>query len=125
MRYLLGLAFLLLVCSCNNYGKKLKYGNSEVYYTTNVTEDLAKKLGDYLEKAQFFQADRRISVQLDKAADTFLFRMVVKKDFVNNPDYIESGKTSITELSKNVFDNKPVLVHFCDDHLKTVRIIRL
>ena len=125
MRYLLGFAFLLLIISCNNYGKKLKYGTSEVYYTTNVTEDLAKKLGDYLEKAEFFQAGRRISVQLDKAADTFLFRMVVKKEFVNNPSYIESGKITITELSQNVFDSKPVLVHFCDDHLKTVRIIRL
>lgn len=125
MRFLLSLAFLLLIISCNNYGKKLKYGNSEVYYTTNVTEDLAKKLGDYLEKVQFFQPGRRISVQLDKAADTFLFRMVVKKEFVNDPKYIESGKTSITEFSQNVFDSKPVIVHFCDDHLKTVRIIRL
>jgi hypothetical protein len=125
MRYLLGLALLLLISSCNNYGKKLKYGNNEVYYTTSVTEEQAKKLGDYLEKAKFFTGDRRKSVQLDKSADTFLFRMVVMDKFLNDPAYIESGKTSITELSQNVFDMKPVVIHFCDDHLKTIRIVRL
>lgn len=125
MRYLLGLTFLLLISSCTNYGKKLEYGKSEVYYTTNVTEDLAKKLGDYLEKVQFFQPGRKISVQLDKAEDTFLFRMVTKKEYIDDPKFIQNGKTSITEFSQNVFDSKPVVIHFCDDHLKTLRIIRL
>jgi hypothetical protein len=124
MRYLLGLTFLLLISSCTNYGKKLKYGKSEVYYTTNVTEDLAKKLGDYLDKVRFFQPGRKISVQLDKAEDTFLFRMVTKKEYVDDPKFIQNGKTSITEFSQNVFDSKPVVIHFCDDHLKTLRIIR-
>lgn len=126
MRYLLSLALLLIISSCNNYGKKLKYGKNELYYTPNVTEDQAKKLGDVLEKAGFWSnGDQRKSVQLDKSTDTFLFRMVVQDKFMNDPKFIENAKTGITELSQNAFNSQPVVMHFCDDHLKTVRIIRL
>lgn len=126
MRYLLAFAILLIISSCDNYGKKIKYGKNDLFYTEKVTEDQAKKLGDVLEKAGFWSnGDQRKSVQLDKSADTFLFRMVVQDKFRDDQQFIEKAKTGITELSQNAFNSQPVVMHFCDNHLKTVRIVRL
>lgn len=124
MRYITSIAILLIICSCTGYGEKIPYGKSEVYYTDNVSKEQAQKLGDYLQANQFFQEGRKISVQLDKAADTMLFRMVVLDNFVNDSSYIENAKFSVSKLSKDVFDMKPTIFHFCDDHFKTVRIVR-
>jgi hypothetical protein len=125
MRYLFAITLLFILSSCNNYGKKLKYGDNDLFYTTNVTEDQAKKLGDVLEKSGFWANGGRKSVQLDKSADTFLFRMVVLDKYKNDSSFIEKAKTSITELSQNAFNSEPVVMHFCDDHLKTIRVVRL
>ncbi len=62
--------------ACSSYGTKLDFNGGELYYTDNVTEADAKKLGDYLVKSGFF-GGRQVTVQLDKAGATYQFRMVV------------------------------------------------
>lgn len=124
MRYFIGLLALFIICSCKNYGEKLPYGKSDLYYTDNVSKEEAKKMGDFLQANQFFPEDKKISVQLDKASDTFLFRMVVMDNFLNDSSYAESAKFTVGEISKNVFDTKPVIMHFCDEYFKTVKVVR-
>lgn len=124
MKFLPLLAALLILASCKNYGKKIPYGKSEVFYTENVTREQAQKLGDYLNQNHFFKDDKKASVQLDKSADTFLFRMVVLDNFVNDESYINNAKIFTTELSDKVFDQKPVLINFCDKYFSTVRVVR-
>jgi hypothetical protein len=124
MRYLIGLIALVIICSCKNYGEKLQYGKSDLYFTENVNKEEAKKMGDFLQASQFFPVDKKISIQLDKASDTFLFRMVVMDSFVNDSSYIETAKLMVSEMSKNAFAEKPVIMHFCDQYFKTVKIVR-
>ena len=125
MKYFLSLALVsILFSSCSDFGTKLKYGKGELYYTKNVTEAQASKLGTYLKEQQFFTDERKISVQLDKSSDTFLFRMVVLDSFLNNPGYLDMARTFTGELSENVFEKKPVVIHFCDNKLKTERVIK-
>ena len=124
MRLLTGMILLLLICSCKNYGKKIMYGKSELYYTTNVTEEQAKKLGDFLQENKAFPTDRRATFQLDKAKDTFLVRMVVLKDYIDNADYNKTAQYTIYRLRKDVFNSDAAVLEFCDDQLKTVKVIR-
>ncbi len=127
MKYFLSfLVLTLLICSCDNYGTKLKYNNNDLFYTDNVSKEQAQKLGSYLQEVGFFEDNgKHLSVQLDRNADTLLFRMVTLDSFVNSPKFNDIAKTICTELSSKVFDNKPVVVHLCDDHLRTERIVRL
>jgi hypothetical protein len=117
---------VLLLASCNmkDYGTKLKFKDGELYYTKNVAKEDADKLGNYLVDKGFFSDDKRITVQLDKGGkDTVLFRFVVIDSFVNKPQYADLWQAMAGELSKDVFSNKPVTVHFCDKYLTTKKVI--
>ena len=126
MKYIISIIVLsLAICSCTDYGQKINYGKNELFYTKNVTKSDAEKLGNYLESQRFFLNDgKTVSVQLDKFKDTFRFRMVVLDSFINDKNFEENAKAFPTDLSKNVFENKPVLAHFCDNRFNLVKIIR-
>jgi hypothetical protein len=109
---------------CNSYGTKLEYGKGELYYTKNVTEAEAKKLGDYLNKEKFFEGEGK-TVQLDKSGDTYQFRIVLKEGLDKDEKYITGGRNAAIEISKNVFDGAKVEVHLCDNKLKTLRVVTM
>src|SRR5215218_9184236 len=92
--------------ACTGYGTKLDYNNGELYYTDNVTESDAKKLGDYLVKSGFFNG-RKITVQLDKAGSTYQFRMVVMPEKQNDETTMELLKPFAGEISEDVFNGAP------------------
>lgn len=120
----LAMAILLAAgLACSNYGTKLDYNGGELYYTKNVTEGDAKKLGDYLVKEKFFDGAPK-TVQLDKDGSTYQFRMVVQKEKQNDPATISLMKSFATEVSADVFGNAPVEVHVCDDQLKTLQVVK-
>ncbi len=117
------LTISFLAVACTNYGKKLKFKKGELYYTKNADEADAQKLGNYLVEQNFFTDKKEITVQLDKHEATNVFRLVVEPAYVDNADYIDLCKTFSGEMSRDVFNNEPVEVQLCDDHLKTKRTI--
>ncbi len=114
----------VLMLGCNSYGTKLEYGKGELYYTKNVTEAEAKKLGDYLTKIKFYEGDGK-TAQLDKSGDTYQFRLVVKEGLDKDEKYIAAGQEAAVEFSKNVFDGAKVEVHLCDNQLKTLKVVTM
>lgn len=126
MKYFIGAAILsFFLVSCSDYGKKLSYGKSELFYTKNVTKEDATKLGDYLKEQRFFIDDEKtISIQLDKLKDTFLFRMVVLDSALNDKNFIANANAFPADLSEHVFDKKPVVFHLCDNRFNVEKVIR-
>ena len=118
---LIGIA-LLRLASCHDYGKKLTFNGGDLYYTSQVTEADAQKLGNYLVKEKFFDGTKK-TVQLNKNGETYEFRMVMIKDAEKAPNTVETFTAVSKELSENVFNGGKVVVHLCDDHLKTLRAI--
>jgi hypothetical protein len=114
---------LVVVLACNQHGTKLEFNGGELYYTDNVTEAEAKKLGEYLVKETFFDGQKK-SVQLDKSGSTYQFRMVVKKELQNDDSFTANAKVAATEISENVFNKAPTEVHICDENLKTIRVVK-
>ncbi len=102
----------------NMYGEKLEFNNGELYYTEQVTKDQANKLGNFLVENKFFDGNAK-SVQLTKSGEVFQFRMVVKEDAEKDSTTIGFAKLFAMMISMQVFDNKPVIVHFTDDQFKT------
>ena len=113
----------LLTVACNNFGKKLMFKKGELYYTKNVNEADAKKLGDYLVSQDFFTDQKRITVQLDKRTETYLFRLVVLPEYVDKADYIDLWTNMSGVLSRDVFNGSPVEIQFCNDRLESKRTI--
>lgn len=105
----------------SDYGEKLEFNATDVYYTDLVTQEEAQKLGEYLVEAEFADG-RDKSVQLSKRDSVYLFRMVVmegaEKDSANDFTFEALALT----LSWNVFDNAPVELEACDNTFKTLRV---
>lgn len=114
---------LLFAISCTNYGTKLEFNKGQLYYTKKVEEADAQKLGNFLVKTGFFDGNPK-SVQLDKNMDTFLFKMVVKKEKQNDSNTVKLLKMFALQISQEVFEGKPVNAFICDDLFRTIRIIR-
>ncbi len=103
-------------------GKMLEFNGGEIYYTRSVSEADVRKLGDYLVKQQIFEGSRK-TMQLNKTGSTFEIRAVVKKGTENSAGFDEFFKTLIKEVRDKVFKGNAVVVHLCDEQLKTLRVI--
>jgi len=119
----------LLVCiitiaitSCSDYGDKIPFDESEVYYKAPVTKEEAQKLGNYLVKQSFFDKNPK-SVQLLKEGDTYQFRMVAKEGVDKDEAYAKIAETFAIHLSRDLYEGKLVEFHICDDQFKTLRTI--
>lgn len=106
----------------DNYGTLVELNGDQLYYTASCSEAEARSLGQYLVKEGFF-VGRGTSVQLNQVSDTYEFRMVVKKGFENDQEFLQIARQMASELSTNVFNGSQVEVHLCDDRLETLRVV--
>ncbi len=115
----------LIVVEANNYGTKLTFGeNNELYYTEDVTVEEAQALGEYLVKLDFFANDGNSrSIQLAKTGTTYEFRMIIKKGLENDQSTIDTMEFLAADISSNVFSNKALDIHLCDENFETLRVV--
>lgn len=103
-------------------GKALKFKAALLYYLDPATEAEAKKLGEYLVKDGLF-ADTPLTVQLKKADNRYQFRMIVKKGYEDDADFLKSAERMTGQLSHHVFDNAPVDFYICNGVLEMVKLV--
>jgi len=106
----------------SDYGKKKIFNGTELYYTSSITSQEAEKMGDYLIESGFADGETK-TVQINRVGNTYEFRMVVKKGIDQDQEYIDLGKQMAAEISQNVFNEKQVDVHYCDENLTTLRVM--
>jgi hypothetical protein len=103
--------------------KTLNYNKSQLYYTDNVTELQAKKLGDFLKTEGFFKDDSQTDVKIDKQDNVYIFSMIIKDEYINNEEVRDTFKLLSNELSLNVFQNNKVKVDLCNNRFKVLKSI--
>lgn len=113
---------IAFIWSCGNYGRKLKFNQGQLFYTSTVSESEAQKLGQYLVQQGFFDGKEK-SIQLNKSGNIYQFRMAIKKGYERDPNLINFAKKISQELSKDVFNDAPVEIHLCNDNLQTLKTI--
>jgi hypothetical protein len=119
--------FLLLLgsmalSSCNSYGSEKDFNGVQLFYTSSVTEAEADKFGKFLIDSEFADGDKK-TVQINRKDDIFQFRMVVKKGLEKDEDYSEIAKTFAAAISEQIVEGGKVEIHFCDEYLKTLKVI--
>lgn len=102
--------------------KSLMAEATEVRYTKNVTLEEAEKLKDFLIESGFSDDENPKTVELDKENDTYLFKMVIGEEKRNSESTVTLLKLFGNEISKEVFDSKPLKVHMCDELMNTIKI---
>ncbi len=109
--------------SSPSLGGELRYGDSELFYTPDVTVELARKLGEYLVETGFFQGEHSGTVQIAKEGDVYQFRMIVKDDQGGDEEFLRAAGLFAAHLSKDVFDEKIVETHICDREFNTLQVV--
>lgn len=116
------LAMTVLLTACTNHGKKMKVEGTkgEVYYKGDgVTEDDAKKLGDFLKEQQFFNNEKGASVQLMKEGEEYTVRFVYdKKVYDTLKGAEEAFKLLAIKASKDLFGDKKVKIALANKTFK-------
>lgn len=107
-----------------DWGQKLIFKGMELYYTPAITFDEANRVGWYLveEWGQALDGSRK-TVQLNKTAPTYEFRMVTKPGLENDQVFLRDASLAARELSDKIFGGSPVEVHLCDPYLRTILIV--
>jgi len=112
----------VILIGCANHGKEKNFKGVQLFYTSSISESEANKLGNYLIKTEFADGVEK-TVQLNKSGKTYEFRMVVKTGIEKDQEYIDLGKLMAAEISSKVFNGQQVDLHFCDENLKTLRVL--
>jgi hypothetical protein len=107
----------------SEWGKRLQYGDSELFYTTLVTEEKARKLGDYLVETGFFKEGNAGTVQIAKEGDMYQFRVVVKEGVEDDTEFLKTVGMFAAHLSRDVFDNEKLIIHLCDKQFNTLQSV--
>lgn len=119
--YLVLLAIVLLI-SCADYGEKKIFNGTEVYYKEGITAAQVDKLGESLVTSGFADGDVK-SVQFLKEGDHYIFKMVIKDEFLNDQSMGNIFNLFPKELSD--YMDLPVDLHLCDDSFTTLRVHKL
>ncbi|EDP97536.1 hypothetical protein U8527_04265 [Kordia algicida OT-1] len=116
------LPVIVLFISCANYGEKKVFNGTEVYYKDGVTEAQADKLGESLVDSGFADGNPK-SVQFTKDGDVYVFKMVIKKEFLEN----EAMQSVFNFFPKELSDymDLPVDLHLCDASFNTLQVHKL
>lgn len=122
MKKLLYLLAVAMLVSCSNYGEKLEFDGTEIFYTDGATKEQAEKLGNYLQKEGFTDGTKK-SVQLivDKKSGELTFRMVTSKENANDAQYDMIFESFARNISKEF--GVPVNFQLCDELFNTIKTI--
>lgn len=107
---------------CNDYGTKLDYNGSDVYYTKNVTEAEAKAVGDYLDKEGYFKSGRK-SFRLDKDGNVYRFQIILDDNYKANELYPEGFKLTGARISHFALKDAPVAMVLSNNKFEELETI--
>ncbi len=126
-KIILSLLVVVALTACTNYGKKVKVEGTkaEVYYKGDgVTEDQAKKTGEFLKSASFFDSGKEASIQITKEGEVFTIRLVYDKEVADTMKGIEDAFKIIgAQASKDVFGGKKVNIALANKSFKDYKTI--
>lgn len=121
------LAAFLCLASCNladNYGEKVKFGKSEVFYKGDgVSEKEAKAVGKFLEENEWFSKESAASAQVSKEDGTYLVRLVLAEPKNFTPDLRMRMWKLQNSLAEDVFNGKDARFVFTDNKFKDLDVM--
>jgi len=104
-----------------NLGDRVEEDGVEVYYTDNVKVAEANGLLNYLTESGFADGSQK-TLQLDRdGGKTWVVRAVVEEDGAEDLEPV--FEAFARELSAGAFGGAPVVIHLCDENMKTQRAL--
>ena len=97
------------------------FGKGELCYTEHVTEDEARRVGEFLVRQQYFSDERQTTMQLHKEQGQYLLRFVINSSYKDDPEIKALFKKLSRDIATNALGGRPVVLHLCDEYLRTLQ----
>jgi hypothetical protein len=122
-----GCGMIKQMMGLSSYGEKIEFGTSgeEVYYKGDVSEEEARRLGQFLVNTEYFNNQGAKTVQLVREDGKIQVRFVVKDGVWNNTTQVNMFKDYGSQISGEVFAGNPIELHLCDVNLNTQKAFQL
>lgn len=102
-------------------GESITAHGVQLYYSENISEELAVDFLDYLKESGFADGDAK-TVQLERYDDMYIFKIIVDADVIESHELDEAFYTYAQMLSENVFDNNLTEIHACNNNFSPIGI---
>jgi hypothetical protein len=99
---------------------RLPVGKSEIFYTHPVTVAHARAVARQLQDIEFFADDRAASVHLSREEGTYHLRFIVDPSRATESETVQAFSELARIIAASSLGAEPVVVHLCDDELRTL-----
>lgn len=115
----------LIIFNSNIPETRVQYNEDEIYYTANILEKDAEKLGQYFVVTRVFEADGLASsVKLDRERNaTYIVSFIVDKQNINNEELLQEMTAFAGYISRDVFSNSKVQINLCNSRFKILKVV--
>jgi len=103
--------------------KSIMAKSTEIRYTNKVMMSDVEKLKGFLIDYNFASDRVEKTVELDRENMTYIFKLVIPNNKLEDNAVVSYLTLLKGELSKNVFSRLPVKIHLCDDMMNTLKVI--
>ena len=100
---------------------RLAFGKNELYHTDPVTAGEARAVGEQLSRIAFFSDDSEVSVHLGRDEDSYQLRFVIDPAKAADAEVLAAFKELSGAIAAEALAGAPIMVHLCDDELRTLR----
>lgn len=97
-----------------SFGTVLEFGNDEVYYSGDATEDDARKLAEALREIEYFGASGA-SVRLESSSGQHTVSFVLVDNAWGDAELVDAFRTIGGTLAENAL-SAPLTIHLCDEY---------
>ena len=100
---------------------KLVFGKGELYFTHPIAIDEAREVGKQLQLNDIFRDDRESTVHFGREDGTYQLRFVINPSRAAEPVIIDAFRELSGAIAVQALGGQPVVVHLCDNELRTLR----
>ena len=80
----------------------------------------AQAVGEELVRTKVFAEDKETTVHLSRKEDTYQLKFVIDPSHVSDPEILEAFKDLTKAIATRALGGQPVVVHLCDNELRTL-----
>lgn len=95
------------------------FGKGELSFTEPVTAIKAHAIGKLIRQRGFFNNEMRVSVHVCQEDGIYQLKFVIKPSHINDTETKVVLMKLCRRISANALGGRPVVLHLCDDKLRT------
>ncbi|MBI4547883.1 MAG: hypothetical protein HY707_07885 [Ignavibacteriae bacterium] len=118
------LLFVLLLIGCAHYGRRIRLGNVEFFYTPVISAVEAENFGNHLVK-RGLPTDKHIILQLDRVERVFELRYIILRGMQQDDRFLERLMVAVSTVPKELYPGAKIRVFVTDEDLKTIREMKI